>query len=144
MAILKARSHAKSENSTRTVVETSGFKIIVDEPENAGGTNRGANPIEYVLAALSGCLNVVGHLIASEMGFELRGMEIDMVGELDPAKFMGQKTDKRAGYSTISVTVKPDTDADQEVKDLWLAKVEERCPVSDNLIYPTPVSITLG
>ncbi len=144
MANLKFSSHAKSESSTKTVIETRGFKIIVDEPENLGGTNGGANPVEYVLAALSGCLNVVGHLIAKEMGFELRGMEIDMVGELDPAKFMGQKTDKRAGYSTINVTIKPDTDADQEVKKLWLNRVEERCPVSDNLVHTTPVSITLG
>ncbi|HZK39312.1 MAG TPA: OsmC family protein [Clostridia bacterium] len=144
MAILKISSHAKSETNARTVVEARGFKMIIDEPENMGGSNIGANPVEYVLAALSGCLNVVGHLVAKEMGFELRGVEIDMVGELDPAKLMGQKTEKRAGFSKVNVTMTPDTDADEATKEKWLEEVEARCPVSDNLVNPTPINIILG
>lgn len=144
MANLKFNTHAKSENSTKTIVKTRGFQIVIDEPEQLNGTNAGANPVEYILAALSGCLNVVGHVVANEMGFKLRGLEIDAQGELDPAKFTGQKTDNRAGYSIIQVTVKPDTDANQELLEIWLSKVENRCPVSDNLMNPTPVKFSLG
>lgn len=144
MANLKFSVQAKSENSTKTVAEARGFKIIIDEPETLGGTNAGANPVEYVLAALSGCLNVVGHLIAKEMGFTLRGLEIDLEGDLDPAKFTGQATQGRAGYTAVRVTIKPDTDADGVTLDNWIKAVESRCPVSDNISNATPLKIVLG
>ena len=143
MPNIKFSVNAKSENPTKTVVETRGFRIIVDEPQNLGGTNDGANPVEYVLAALAGCLNVVGHLAAKEMGFELKGMSIDIEGDLDPAKFMGKPVESRAGYSEIRVSIKADADVDQATLDKWMDTVESRCPVSDNIGNATPVRFTV-
>jgi len=144
MTIMRFRAKAKSENSTKVVVEARGFKIIIDEPEDLGGNNTGPNPVEYVLAALSGCLNVVGHLVAKEMGFELRGLEISLSGDLDPAKFSGEPTENRTGYTVVRATVNADTDADRVILEKWLAAVEDRCPVSDNLAHVTPLEIVLG
>ncbi len=142
MSNLNFSIKAKSENPTKTIVEARNFKMIVDEPQNLGGTDDGANPVEYVLAALAGCLNVVGHLIAKEMGFEVKGISIDIDGDLDPAKFMGHKADTRAGYSEIRVKIKADTDADDATISKWVKAIELRCPVSDNLTNPTPVKIS--
>ena len=133
---------AHSENPTKTVIKARGFELIVDEPEELGGTNAGLNPVEYVLAAFSGCLNVVSHLVAREMNFELRGVKINLSGVLDPAKFSGAETTERAGYKRIDVEIVPDTDADSATLDKWLQTIEERCPVSDNITNPTPVHIT--
>ena len=144
MPKLKFSVNAKSENPTKTVVKARGFSIIIDEPSDLGGTNAGANPVEYVLAALSGCLNVVGHIVAKEMGFTLRALEIDLEGQLDPTKFMGKPTQERAGYTEISVTLKPDADASKDVLDQWVKTIESRCPVSDNLANATPVKLMLG
>lgn len=144
MSDLKFSARAYSESPAKTVVETRGFKIIVDEPESLGGTDQGANPVEYVLAALAGCLNVVGHMIAGELNFVLRGIEFELDGDLDPSKLFGTSSEKRAGYSEIRVKIIPDADADQEVLAKWLEIVKERCPVSDNLSNPTLVSINLG
>jgi len=144
MSSIKFGVNAKSENGTKTEVVTRGFKMTIDEPENMGGTNGGANPVEYLLAALSGCLNVVGHLVAREMGFNINGLELVLEGDLDPAKFSGKSMDGRAGYSEIRVTMKPNTDADKETLDKWIKAVESRCPVSDNISNPTPLHIVLG
>jgi|SRR6056297_2750865 len=136
---------AESKNKTQVVVETpGGFKITVDEPENMGGTNEGPNPVEYVLAALSGCLNVVGHLVANEMGITLDDMKIEISGELDPAKFMGKSEDVRAGYQKINVKIDVETDADEETLAEWLNVVEARCPVSDNISNETPLEIEVN
>ena len=135
---------AASENDTKTVVETRGFKIIVDEPENLGGSNAGANPVEYVLAAFAGCLNVVGHIVAKEMGFVVKGISIDLEGDLDPAKFMGQDVTTRAGYEEIRVKITPETDADESTLEKWLEVIESRCPVSDNISNATPVKFTVA
>lgn len=144
MPNIKFSVKAKSENPTKTVVETRGFKFFVDEPQNLGGTNDGPNPVEYVLGALAGCLNVVGHLAAKEMGLSMRSISIDIEGDLDPAKFVGQKTDTRAGYSEIRVAITADTDADYDSLAKWVGLVESRCPVSDNIANLTPVKFTVN
>lgn len=143
MELMKVNVKASSENRTKITAQIRGFEVIVDEPEQLGGTDAGPNPVEYVLAALAGCLNVVGHVVAREMKFKLNGLTIDLEGELDPAKFMGQNTSARAGYKEIRVTMHPDTDADQDSLNKWAAAIEERCPVSDNLINATPVKIAV-
>jgi uncharacterized OsmC-like protein len=142
MSELTFSVRAHSENPTKTVIKARGFELIVDEPEELGGTNAGLNPVEYLLAAFSGCLNVMSHVVAREMDFELRGVKINLSGVLDPAKFSGVETTERAGYKRIDVEIVPDTDADSATLEKWLQTIEERCPVSDNLTNPTPVHIT--
>lgn len=142
--MLKFSATACSENSTKTVVRSRDFTIIVDEPPSLGGKDEGANPVEYVLAALAGCLSVVGHVVAKEMGFELRGLSLELEGDLDPTRFLGGPTDARAGYQAVRVVVLADADAGEAVLAEWLTKVKARCPVSDNIAHATPVSIALG
>jgi len=143
MSDLKFRIKAKSENPTKTVVKARGFEIIVDEPKALGGDDAGANPVEYVLAALSGCLNVVGHMIAKELNFELRGIEISMCGDINVDRLFGTSMEERAGYKNIEVTMKPDCDATPKVLEEWLRLVEDRCPVSDNIGNATPINFKL-
>ena len=142
--LLKLSIKAKSENSTKTVVEARGFKMTIDEPETLGGTNAGANPVEYLLAALAGCLNVMGHLVAREMGIKLNGLEIELEGDLNPDRFLGKSMEDRSGYKEIRVIIIPDMTTDKETLDKWLKTVENRCPVSDNISNGTPLKITLS
>jgi uncharacterized OsmC-like protein len=143
MEDLKFRVQAHSENPTKTVVKARGFEIIIDEPESLGGTNEGANPVEFVLAAFCGCINVMGHVIAKEMKFELRSIKIKMCGNLNPQRLFGASFEDRAGYKGIDVSIEPDCDASVEVLEEWLAKIEDRCPVSDNLSNKTPINLLL-
>ena len=144
MSNLKFNITAQSASPARTIVKARNFEIIVDEPEDLGGSNTAPNPVEYVLAAFAGCLNVMGHLIAGEMGFELRSLKIDIAGDLNPAKLFGKSDEDRAGYKNIVVEIKPDCDADDATLEKWLHAVEQRCPVSDNIQNATPVKVTLA
>ena len=144
MADLTFRVKAHSENPTKTVVKARTFNMIIDEPEDLGGTNDGPNPVEYVLAALSGCLNVMCHVVANEMKINLKEVEIKISGALNPDRLFGKETEDRAGYKSINVEINPDTDADKATLEKWLQTVEARCPVSDNLANPTPVHISLA
>lgn len=143
MPDMKFKISAVSDNPGRVTVKARNFTMIVDEPPQLGGTDQGANPVEYVLAALAGCLNVVGHLVAKEMGIAIRNLSIEISGILNPAKFMGKPSEERVGYKKIDVIVKVDSNADKETLDKWIETVEKRCPVSDNLQNPTPVNITV-
>ncbi len=143
MADLKFRVEAQSANPTKTIVKARGFEIIIDEPADLGGTNDGANPVEYLLAAFCGCVNVMGHVIAKEMNFDLRGLSINMCGNLNPNRLFGTSFDERAGYKAVEVLIEPDCDASPEVLEQWLKAIEDRCPISDNLTNKTPVALKL-
>src|SRR6056297_1197843 len=135
--------HAERENATKVKVTAGKFTMIVDEPPNLGGTDDGANQVEYVLAALAGCLNVVGNMVAKEMGFELKSLSFDVEGELDPSGFMGKSKDVRPGYQEIVAKAHVESDADEQTLNKWLETIESRCPVSDNLSNTTPVKIKI-
>jgi uncharacterized OsmC-like protein len=144
MSDLNFNITSTNENPTKLNVNARQFKFVVDEPAALGGTDHGANPVEYLLGALAGCLNVVSHVVANELNLPLKGVTIDIEGNLNPDKFFGKSTEERAGFKGIRVTISPVTDADQSLIQKWLEIVESRCPVSDNLVNPTPVSFVLG
>ncbi|PRZ00392.1 OsmC family protein [Marinilabilia salmonicolor] len=141
MAKAKFSITGKNDNPTKFVAKARNFEIVIDEPENLGGTNAGPNPVEYILAGYAGCINVMGHIIAKEQGIELNGLEITLEGDLDPDKLFGKPTDARAGYQEIRLQVKPDCTATPEQLKKWIDEVESRCPVNDNLANTTPIKV---
>lgn len=141
MADIKFRVKAHSENATKTIVKARGFELVVDEPQDLGGNNEGANPVEFILAGYAGCLNVMAHVCAKELDMDLKGVKIDIVGSLNPARLFGQSFEERAGYKEIKATIKADCNADDATMDKWLAAVVDRCPVGDNLKNATDVVV---
>jgi len=130
-----------SENPTKFVAEARNFKIVIDEPPTLGGTDHGANPVEYLLASYAGCLNVMGHLIAGELGFKLDKLEIEMNGNLNPERLFGKSFNERAGFKNIQVKLKPFAAVTPELLEKWVQEVENRCPVNDNLLNKTPIEV---
>ena len=143
MADLIFSLSGQNVNPTKFVAKTRQFTLTIDEPEGLGGTDHGANPVEFLLAAYAGCLNVMGHIVAAELGFKLNNIRIELEGDLNPAKVFGNHTNDRAGYKEIRVNIFPDAETDEANLARWLEIIESRCPVNDNLINPTPVKISL-
>ncbi|MBN2882855.1 MAG: OsmC family protein [Clostridia bacterium] len=141
---MKFKINAKSNGNMKTEVKARNFNIIVDEPESLGGSNEGATPTELVLASLAGCYTVVGNVVAREMGFNLKGLDIEIEGEMNPARFAGKSRDERAGFQSIDIIIKADSDADSKTLKEWVASIEDRCPVTDNLTNETPLNIRLS
>ena len=143
MADLIFSLSGQNVNPTKFVAKTRQFTLTIDEPEGLGGTDQGANPVEFLLAAYAGCLNVMGHIVAAELGFKINNIRIELEGDLNPAKVFGNYTNDRAGYKEIRVNIFPDAETDEANLARWLEIIESRCPVNDNLINPTPVKISL-
>ncbi len=143
-SLLKFSIQSKSETSARTEIETRGFKLIVDEPTELGGTNQAPNPVEYILAGYAGCINVVAHITAKELNIDLKDLQISIEGDLNPARLLGTSFLERAGYQTIEVKLKTTSDIDEQAKTKWLEEIENRCPVNDNLRNTTPISFSLN
>jgi uncharacterized OsmC-like protein len=137
--------HVKGEShsSAKFIAETGKFKLIIDEPETLGGTDEGPNPVTYILAGLAGCLNVVGHMVAKELGFTIDKLKIEVTGNINPDRLLGVSNAERAGFKKIDLKLIPETDASIEVLVDWLKIVQDRCPVKDNLMNTTLVGTSV-
>mgnify|MGYP006187738993 CR=1 FL=1 len=133
----------ESNSPAQFIAKTRQFKLIIDEPEGLGGTDEGANPVEYILAGLAGCLNVVGHIVAKELGFTIDKLKIELVGNINPDRLFGGSDNERAGFKKIDLKLIPETDAPLEILVKWLKIVQKRCPIKDNLMNITPIGISL-
>jgi len=134
---------ATGDTGTKTTVSVRDFEFVVDEPAELGGTNEGPNPVEYLLGAWAGCLNVVAQKVCEEHDVDLASLDIGVEGDLDPRKFMGMADEPRAGFQEIRVELAVDTDADDETLETIREEVEARCPVGDNIMDPTPADVTI-
>ena len=141
MPDLTFNAKGTAESAARITVKSRNFSLVVDEPPALGGTDQGPNPVEYLLAALIGCLNVVGHIVAREMNFTIKNLSIEAEGALNPERLMNKPTEDRAGYKVVRVALRVDADADADTLAEWASRIESRCPVSDNLGNTTPVHV---
>lgn len=134
--------HAESETPTRMKVRSGKFDMIIDEPANMGGSDKGPSPIQVLLMSLAGCLNITGHEIARQKGMKLNGMKIKIEGSMNPCNFMGCSFDERAGFQTINVSVHADFENEtSEAIAIWLEETESRCPVTDNIKDSTKINV---
>lgn len=132
-----------SQTAARLEAKARQFSIVIDEPPSLGGDDLGANPVEYLLASYAGCINVVAHLTAKELGISFSGLKIQVDGNLNPARLFGQSEDDRAGFKQIQVQFSPETDASPEIIQKWIETIKNRCPINDNLVNPTPLTFSL-
>ncbi len=116
---------------------------LVDQPEAMGGENKGPSPLAYLFVALGGCLITIGKIVAGQKKIDLRGMEVEVSGELDLEVLRGQNTEDRAGFKNVVANVKIDADLSEEEKKAFLEEVDKRCPISDNILNTTPVELNV-
>ena len=79
------------ESPQRVLVQGAEKSLRLDMPELLGGTNRGVMPLEALLAAYAGSLNVVGNFVAKTMDFDLRRWDFTIWAEFDPRGIYGLK-----------------------------------------------------
>ncbi len=140
---VSVRIHGESENATKMCLQSGKFKMIIDEPENMGGTNDGPSPVQVLLMSLAGCLNVTGHEVAKQRGMHLNRLKISIEGNMNACNFMGCSFEERAGFQQIKVHLKPDFEhaAEEEIES-WALETEARCPVTDNIKDATEIMVS--
>lgn len=122
------RTKAVCPNTTLTKVKVRDFEIIIDEPPSNHGNDEGAQPLEYLLASLAGCTNVIINKIAAENNIALLDMEVDVVGVCDTRGIFGQEQIK-VPFPEVRLTIRGNTRNTEADMELLREQLAWRCPV---------------
>ena len=138
------KSEVTWEGALRTAARSRDFEpVAFDGPPTLGGTNTAPHPVEQILGALGSCL-VIGYAAnASASGIELKGLRIELEGDLDLHTFLGLG-DGNAGFSAIQATVYIESDADDQAIEAVHRKVVSTSPVGHTLSRSVPVGVDLA
>jgi uncharacterized OsmC-like protein len=119
------------------------FEMDADEHQVLLGEDKGPNPVEYLLAGLSGCLTSALVYHAAAKGIKIKGIESRVEGDLDLRGFLDLDPNVKVGYEQIRVFMKIDADVSNEQKEELIKVAQKFSPVFNSLVNPTPVTVAL-
>ncbi len=108
--------------------------FTIDQPKPMGGSDMGANPLEFFLSSLGGCICAIGRIIARQERLNVRMIDVVVEGDIDKDFLLGKTEEGRAGFQEIRLHVDVDADMTTEEKQEFLEKIGKRCPIADNVI----------
>jgi uncharacterized OsmC-like protein len=120
------------------------FVLEKDEPVFLLGTDKGANPVEHLLAALAGCLTTTLVYFAATEGVQLNEVTSKFEGDASLLGFLGIDENTRMGCEEIRVTFDIKSDAPREKIQELVGLAQARSGVFDMLTNKTPVSVQLA
>lgn len=119
------------------------FELEADEHQILLGEDKGPNPVEYLLAGLSGCLTSAMVYHAAAGGIKIRGIQSRVEGDLDLRGFLGLSEDVPVGFEGVRVRFKIDADVSEAQKLELIEMAKKFSPVFNSVLNPTPVSVSL-
>jgi len=127
----------------RSQVNTRGFEVVIDQPENMGSTDLGPRPSEILLAALAACHEVTYRLYADAMDIDLKDIAVSVIGVSDARGFFNVGEDIPAGFSEIYGEIKIESNASNADIERLRQAVNRHCPVLDDLRKPVKVELDI-
>jgi uncharacterized OsmC-like protein len=118
--------------------------FIKDEPPVLLGGDKGANPVEYLLAGLAGCVttSLVAH--ASARGIRIDSIESTLEGDIDLRGLLQIDKSVNPGYQGINIKFKIESDASKETLQELVDLAKNASPVANTVSKPTPINISLA
>ncbi|WP_174614432.1 OsmC family protein [Virgibacillus ihumii] len=124
---------AWSGSGVLSTADVQGKKFDIDEPVALGGNDAAPNPVEYLLGALGGCINVLVTTFAEQFSVDVKDVNVHIEGDLDPDGFQGKNPNVRPGYQEIRYQISIDSPSPNENVKALIEHVEKVCPVKDTL-----------
>lgn len=120
---------------------TEPFVFTNGEPPVLLGANEGANPVEFLLHALAGCVTTTTVLHAAARGIQIEELSTELEGEIDLQGLLGLDDAVPVGYQQIRIRMHIKADCtDEELADL-LAFAQGHSPVCNTICRPVPVKL---
>jgi uncharacterized OsmC-like protein len=120
---------------------TQPFVFTNGEPPVLLGNNEGANPVEFLLHALAGCVTTTFILHATARGIRIESISTELSGDIDLQGLLDLKEGVSPGYEQIRIKMDVKADcSDKELDDL-LAYARDHSPVCNTVCRPVPVVV---
>lgn len=115
------------------------FDFTNGEPPVLLGNNEGANPVEFLLHALAGCVTTTTVLHATARGIDIESLSTTLVGEIDLQGLLAI-SEVPAGYKGIRIEmdISAKNASDTELDEL-LQFALAHSPVCNTVCRPVPV-----
>lgn len=134
MAIETFKSVVRRKAGLAVEIDSRGFKAILDEPTELGGSNTGMNPVEMVLGALGACQVITATAFAPQFGIELEDFHVELEGDLDLDSFTPAQNGIQKGYQNIRFNFHMKSDAPEEKLHAFADVIESICPVGQTIL----------
>jgi len=128
---------AGQEDSSRTKP----FEFVNGEPPVLLGNNEGANPVEFLLHALAGCVTTTLVLHATARGIKIESISTEMDGDIALHGLLGLDDSISPGYEQIRIKMDIQADCSDEELDALLAYTKDHSPVCNTVCRPVPVVV---
>jgi len=128
---------AGSEDESRT----DAFEFTNGEPPVLLGANEGANPVEFLLHALAGCVTTTTVLHAAARGIQIESLSTELVGTIDVQGLLALDDTVPVGYDQIQIVMDIKADCSDEELDDLLAFAKDHSPVCNTVCRPVPVTV---
>jgi uncharacterized OsmC-like protein len=115
------------------------FDMDNGEPSVLLGADRHANPVEYVLHALAGCLTTTMAYHAAARGIAIEAIDSTLEGDLDLRGFLGLSDEVRKGFHAIRVRMRVKSSAGAA----QLRELTKFSPVYDIVSKSLPVDVSV-
>lgn len=125
-------------------VRSKPFVYTKDEPQIFLGNDRGANPVEYALTALAGCITTTLVYYASAMNVNINKVESILEGDIDLRGLLNIDENVKSGYKSIDIKFKIDSDASPEVLQKLIDIARKHSPVASTIANATPINLSLA
>ncbi|HUU73412.1 MAG TPA: OsmC family protein [Burkholderiales bacterium] len=120
------------------------FTFDADHPEVFASADKGATPVELVLAGLASCLTAGVAAVAQNREIQLRSVTATLEAGMDIRGILGADPDVRNGFEGIKVTYTIDADASREDIEALVAQSQKRSAVYDIITNPTNVTVEVA
>lgn len=128
---------AGSEDESRT----DAFEFTNGEPPVLLGANEGANPVEFLLHALAGCVTTTTVLHAAARGIQIERLSTELVGTIDVQGLLALDDAVPVGYEQIQIKMDIEADCSDDELDELLAFAKNHSPVCNTICQPVPVMV---
>ena len=120
------------------------FTFDADHPEVFASEDRGATPVEIVLAGLASCLTAGVASVAQLREIQLNSVTATLEAGMDIQGILGMDSDVRTGFDGIKVSYKIDADATPDEIKAIVAQSQKRSAVYDVITNPTNVTVEVN